>query len=98
MSGDAIKLSSGNSIEVPDDTFRLKNIEYLNTLRPNGLPRHNIIKILMLLPNTNPREGICNRNRTLFDITINNKLLFPKVHYRRDYQTSSSTEAHIQAQ
>ena len=75
MSGDAIKLSSGDNIEVPDDTFRLKNIEYLNTLRPNGLPRHNILKILMLLRNTNPREGICNRNRTVFDMTNNNKVL-----------------------
>ena len=42
MPGDAIKLSSADSLEDPDDTFRF-NIEYLNTLRPNGFPRHNII-------------------------------------------------------
>ena len=73
----AIKLSSADTIEDPDDTSRL-NIEYINTLRPcNGC--HAIIvkpgMPLMLLHNTNPREGICNGNRTLFDTMINNKLL-----------------------
>ena len=78
MPGDAIKLSSADSLEDPDDTFRF-NIEYLNTLRPNGFPRHNIIlkpgMPLMLLRNTNPREGLCNGTRMIFDTTINNKLL-----------------------
>ena len=78
MPGDAIKLSSADSLEDRDDTFRF-NIEYLNTLRPNGFPRHNIIlkpgMPLMLLRNTNPREGPCNGTRMIFDTTINNKLL-----------------------
>ena len=78
MPGDAIKLSSADSLEDPDDTFRF-NIEYLNTLRPNGFPRHNIIlkpgMPLMLLRNTNPRGGLCNGTRMIFDTTINDKLL-----------------------
>ena len=39
MPGDAIKLCSADSMEDPNDTFWF-NIEYLNTLRSNDLPRH----------------------------------------------------------
>ena len=55
------------------------NTEYLNTLRPNGFPQHMLnLKSgmpLMLLRNLNPRQGLCNGTRLIFDKTVNNKLL-----------------------
>ena len=76
--GDVVKLSSADSLENPNDAFRF-NTEYLNSLQPNGFPQH-ILSLkpgipLMLLRNINPREGLCNGTRLIFDKTINNKLL-----------------------
>ena len=78
MSEKAIKLQSADTLENPEDTFRF-NSEYLNTLRPNGFPQH-IINLkpgmpLMLLRNINPRQGLCNGTRVIFDRCIDNKLL-----------------------
>ena len=63
MPQEGTKLSSADSLENPSDAFRF-NIEYLNTLRPNGFPQH-ILNLkpgmpLMLLRNINPRQGLCN--------------------------------------
>jgi hypothetical protein len=73
-----IKLQSADTIENPEDCFRF-NTEYLNTLRPNGFPQH-ILNLkpgmpLMLLRNINPRQGLCNGTRVIFDNCIENKLL-----------------------
>ena len=78
LPGDCIKLSSADSLENPNDAFRF-NTEYLNTLGPNGFPQH-ILSLksgmpLMLLRNINPRQGLCNGTRLIFDKPINNKLL-----------------------
>ena len=61
--GSGIRLTSSDTLESYQDTMRF-NIEYLNTLCPNGFPRH-IITLkpgmpLMLLCNISPKEGLCN--------------------------------------
>ena len=73
-----IKLSSADTLENPADAFRF-NSEYLHTLRPNGFPQH-ILNLkpgmpLMLLRNINPRQGLCNGTRLIFDRCLDNKLL-----------------------
>ena len=78
LTGQGIKLSSADTAENAQDSFRF-NTEYLNTLRPNGFPQH-IIKLkpglpVMLLRNINPRQGLCNGTRLIFDRCIDNKLL-----------------------
>ena len=73
-----MKLSSSDTLENPDDAFHF-NTEYLNTLKPNGFPPH-ILNLkpgmpLMLLRNINPRQGLCNGTRLVFEKCIDNKLL-----------------------
>jgi hypothetical protein len=73
-----VKLISADTLENPEDAFRF-NSEYLNTLKPNGFPQH-ILNLkpgmhLMLLRNINPRQGLCNGTRLIFDKCIDNKLL-----------------------
>ena len=55
------------------------NTEYLNTLTPNGFPRH-FLKLkpgtpLMLLRNLSPKEHLCNGTRLIYKRCLNNKLL-----------------------
>ena len=78
LSEKGIVLQSADSLENPEDCFRF-NTEYLNTLKPNGFPQH-ILKVkpgmpLMILRNINPREGLCNGTRVVFEKCIENKLL-----------------------
>ena len=61
------------------DTLENYNSGYLHTLRPNGFPQH-ILNLkpgmpLMLLRNINPRQGLCNGTRLIFDRCLDNKLL-----------------------
>ena len=76
--GDILKLSNADTLKNPNDAFRF-NTEYLNSLQPNGFPQHMLsLKPgipLMLLRNLNPRQGLCNGTRLIFDKCINNKLL-----------------------
>ena len=78
LPGGGVKLSSADTLENPSDAFRF-NTEYLNTLRPNGFPQHMLdLKPgmpLMLLRNINPRQGLCNGTRLMFDRMVDNKLL-----------------------
>ena len=78
LPGTGVKLSSADTLENPADAFRF-NTEYLNTLKPNGFPQHMLdLKPgmpLMLLRNINPRQGLCNGTRLMFQRAINNKLL-----------------------
>ena len=75
---DGIKLPSADTLENPEDIFRF-NTEYLNKLRPNGFPQHLLCLKqgvpLMLLRNINPRQGLCNGTRLIFERCIDNKLL-----------------------
>ena len=53
--------------------------DYLNTLTPNGFPRH-LLKLkpgmpIMLLRNISPKEGLCNGTRLIFRECLNNKVL-----------------------
>ena len=79
---EGVKFSSADSLENPSDSFRF-NIEFLNTLRPNGFP-HHILNLkpgmpLMLLRNINPRQGLCNGTRLIFEKCIDNRLLQCKI-------------------
>ena len=55
------------------------NIEYLNSLTPNGFPPHSLnLKpgmLLMLIRNLNPREGLCNGTKLVFEKSFDNKVL-----------------------
>ena len=78
LPGKGIKLQSADTLENPEDCFRF-NMEYLNTLKPNGFPQH-ILNLkpgmpLMLLRNISPRQGLCNGTRVIFDRCVENKLL-----------------------
>ena len=78
ITGKGIVLLSADTLENPGDVLWF-NTEYLNTLRPNGFPQHKLhLKPgmpLMVLRNINPRQGLCNGTRVIFDKCIGNKLL-----------------------
>ena len=76
--GNPINLSSADSLEEYRDVMRFST-EYLNTLTPNGFPRH-LLKLkpgmpLMLLRNISPKEGLCNGTRLIFKKCHSKKLL-----------------------
>ena len=71
-------LRSADQMESSEDGISF-NVEYLNTLTPSGCPPHALnLKSgmpLMLLRNLNPREGLCNGTKLIFEETIDNKVL-----------------------
>ena len=76
--GNSIQLSSADTLDDYKDVMRF-NTEYLNTLTPNGFPRH-FLKLkpgtpLMLLRNLSPKEHLCNGTRLIYKRCLNNKLL-----------------------
>ena len=80
--GESTKLSSADTFENKQDEMRF-NTEYLNTLSPNGFPKH-IIALkpgmpLMLLRNINPKEGLCNGTKLIYLRTLNLRLLVCKL-------------------
>ena len=70
LPGNAISLSSADTLDNSEDTFRF-NTEYLNSLEPSGFPHHNLrLKPgmpLILMRNLNPRLGLCNGTRMIFE-------------------------------
>ena len=78
LPGSQMTYSSANELQNQDDLIRF-NVEYLHSLSPNGFPPHNLtIKPgmpLMLLRNLNPREGLCNGTKLVFERALYNKLL-----------------------
>ena len=76
--GDPVKLSSSDTLEDYRDVMRF-NTEYINTLCPNGFPRHAIAlkpgMPLMLLRNISPKEGLCNGTKLIYQRTLNSKLI-----------------------
>ena len=60
LPGDGLALTSADAVENAEDAFRF-NMEYLNTLQPNGFPPHILnLKpgmLLRLLCNLNPRKA-----------------------------------------
>ena len=78
LPGDGLALTSADAVENAEDAFRF-NMEYLNTLQPNGFPPH-ILNLkpgmpLMLLRNLNPRQGLCNGTRLVFQGCLDGKIL-----------------------
>lgn len=78
LPGEKVSLLSADSLKEQEDPFRF-NTELLNTLQPNGMPRHRIeLKEgmpLRLLRNLNPKKGLCNGTRLIFNRVLNNKVL-----------------------
>ena len=68
--GKPIVLTSSGDVTNTDDLQRF-NTEYLNTLTPSGLPEHRLFlkpgMPLMLMRNLNPKMGLCNGTRLIFD-------------------------------
>ena len=71
-------LFSSDELTNPDDLQRF-NTEYLNTLSPTGLPGHRLFlkegMPLMLMRNLNPKMGLCNGTRLIFEKAHSNRLL-----------------------
>ena len=71
-------LTSSDTLEDYRDIMRF-NTEYLNTLCPNGFPRHVLSlkpgMVIMLLRNISPKEGLCNGTKLIYQRTLNNRLL-----------------------
>ena len=69
---------SVDELENHEDVLRF-NTEYLNSLNPNGFPPHTLnLKPgmpLMLLRNINPRDGLCNGTKLVFEKALANKVL-----------------------
>ena len=78
LPGEPLKLSSSDFLDNQADTFRYST-EYINTLNPAGLPRHQIClkpgMPLMLMRNLCPQKGLCNGTRLIFQQHHGNKLL-----------------------
>ena len=71
-------LLSSDTLTEDADICRF-NVEYLNSLRPQGFPPHNL-KVkpgmpLTLLRNLSPRQGLCNGTRIIFISMINPQLM-----------------------
>ena len=82
LPGSSEVIRSADQIENTDGQISF-NVEYLNTLTPSGFPPHSLIlrpgMPLMLLRNLNPREGLCNGTKLVFEGTIDGKVLKCKV-------------------
>ena len=76
--GMPLVLTSSDDVVNADDLQRY-NTEYLNTLTPSGLPEHRLFlkpgMPLMLMRNLNPKMGLCNGTRLIFDKVHANYLL-----------------------
>ena len=78
LPGQQVTYSSADELQNTDDLLRF-NVEYLNSLTPNGFPPHCLLlkpgMPLMLLRNINPREGLCNGTKLIFEKALDNKVL-----------------------
>ena len=75
-------MRSADQLERTEEVLHF-NVEYLNSLTPSGCPPHSLhLKPgipLMLLRNLNPREGLCNGTKLIFEGSIDNKVLHCRV-------------------
>ena len=80
--GSSLQLTSADQLEEYQDFMRYTT-EYLNTLCPNGFPRHRLClkpgMPLMILRNISPKEGLCNGTKVTYIRCLNNKLLVCKL-------------------
>ena len=82
LPGSSEVFRSADQLEQTEDVLHF-NVEYLNSLTPSGCPPHALdLKPgtpLMLLRNLNPREGLCNGTKLVYEGSIDNKVLRCKV-------------------
>ena len=80
--GNGSFLRSADELCHTEDLLRFST-EYLNSLSPTGFPPHCLrLKAgipVMLLRNLNPRLGLCNGTKMIFERCIDNKLLQCKI-------------------
>ena len=77
MPGASETFRSGDELENCEDLLRF-NAEYLNGLNPSGFPPH-LLNLkpgmpLMLLRNINPRQGLCNGTKLVYEKAMANVL------------------------
>ena len=76
--GTGTKLPSSDVLEDYRDVMRF-NTEYVNTLCPNGFPRHLLTlkkgMVLMVLRYISPKEGLCNGTKGSREEILNNQFL-----------------------
>ena len=74
----AVKLESTDKCTDPRHELRF-NPEYLHTLTPDGFPPHTLMLKpgvpLILLRNLNPKQGLCNGTKLIFNGLISNRVL-----------------------
>ena len=78
LPGSSEVMRSADQITNTEDQMRF-NIEYLNSLCPSGFPPHSLdLKPgipLMLLRNLNPRQGLCNGTKLIYQGHLDKKVL-----------------------
>ena len=79
LPGQEVKLYSADQVDDIRDS-RGFSIEYINSLNPNGMPRHCLCLKpgvpLMLMRNLEPKRGLCNGSRLIFQtMSTNNRLM-----------------------
>ena len=78
LPGNQESYASADELQNNDDLLRF-NMEYLNSLMPNGFPPHSLLikpgMPLMLLRNISPRDCLCNGTKLIFEKSLNNKVL-----------------------
>ena len=78
LPGNKVTYNSADELQNSQDLLRF-NVEYLHSLTPNGFPPHSLSlkpgMPLMLLRNLNPREGLCNGTKLVFERALDNKVL-----------------------
>ena len=78
LPGDRVTYNSADELQNTEDLLRF-NVEFLHTLDPSGFPPHSLSlkpgMPLMLIRNINPREGLCNGTKLVFERALDNKVL-----------------------
>ena len=78
LPGNVEKFRSADTLDHSDDLINF-SIEYLNSLTPNGIPGHTLSlkhgMPLMLMRNINPKQGLCNGTKLIYDRALDNKVL-----------------------
>ena len=82
LPGNSDIMRSADQVTHRQDELRF-NVEYLNSLTPSGFPPHSIdLKPgmpLVLLRNLNPRQGLCNGTKLIYEGHLDKKVLRCKV-------------------
>ena len=78
LPGNRVTYNSADELQNNEDLLRF-NVEYLHSLTPTGFPPHSLSlkpgMPLMLLRNLNPREGLCNGTKLIFERALDHKVL-----------------------